>query len=128
LPLEAPVAVDGKATVGIFDPNYFVAFTFVKDHAVSLEGAPPGCTAIYQPPHELDDDTMNALAAIPPERHDLLKVAVRLANLIKIDCGASAPAAAQAVAAPPTARAAVLDFPHGTLTPSDLQVVRQFEI
>lgn len=125
LPLSQPVPVDGTATVEIFDPEYFVAFTFVKNHPVSLQGAPAGCKAIYQPPHELDANTMADLAAIPMDQHDLppdlLKVAVRLANLIKIDCPASAAPPAQATDAPPTPRLSPLDFPNGTLTPTDVQ-------
>jgi len=125
LPLKDPVPVDGTATVEIFDPEYFVAFTFVKNHPVSLQGAPAGCKAIYQPPHELDANTMADLAAIPMDQHDLppdlLKVAVRLANLIKINCPASAAPLAQATDAPPTPRLSPLDFPNGTLTPTDVQ-------
>ncbi len=125
LPLEDPVPVDGTATVEIFDPEYFVAFTFVKNHPVSLQGAPAGCTATYQPPHELDANTMADLAAIPMDQHDLppdlLKVAVRLANLVKVSCPASAAPLAQAAEAPPTPRLSPLDLPNGTLTPTDFQ-------
>jgi ABC-type uncharacterized transport system substrate-binding protein len=129
LPLENPVPVDGIATVEIFDPEYFVAFTFVKDHPVGLQAAPQGCTAAYQPPHEIDAETMNALAAIPMDQHDLppdlLKVAVRLANLVKINCEASGAAVAQAASGRPTQRLSPLDSPggaHGTLTPPDPQL------
>ena len=125
LPLKEPVPVDGTATVEIFDPEYFVAFTFVKDHPVSLQGAPAGCKATFQPPHDLDDETMAALAAIPVDQHDLppdlLKVSVRLANLVKVDCSESVAIVAQATGAPPTPRLSPLDFPHGTLTPSDFE-------
>ena len=124
LPLEQPVPVDGTATVEIFDPEYFVAFTFVKNHPVSLQGAPAGCTASYQPPHELDANTMADLAAIPMDQHDLppdlLKVAVRLANLVKIACPASAAPVAEAADAPPTPRLSPLDLPNSTLTPTDV--------
>jgi ABC-type uncharacterized transport system substrate-binding protein len=125
LPLKDPVPVDGTATVEIFDPEYFVAFTFVKNHPVSLQGAPAGCTATYQPPHELDAATMADLAAIPMDQHDLppdlLKVAVRLANLVKINCPASAAPVAQAADAAPEPRLSPRDLPSGTLTPTDFQ-------
>ncbi len=90
LPLKEPVAVHGTATVEIFDPEYFVAFTFVKDHPVALDSPPAGCSATYRPPHELDASTMNALAAIPMEQHDLppdlLSAAAALANVVLVKC------------------------------------------
>ena len=57
LPLKTPVAIHGKATLEVFDPEYFVAFTFPKKKAVTLSDAPPGCTAEYHPPqHARRDD------------------------------------------------------------------------
>jgi len=106
LPLKEPAAIDRSARVEIFDPEYFVAFTFVKHDPVSLEGAPAGCTAAYQPPHMLDASTMGALAAIPVEQHDLppslLNAAAALANVINVNCPTSAPVQpAEAQSAPP---------------------------
>jgi ABC-type uncharacterized transport system substrate-binding protein len=122
LPLKDPVAVDGTATVEVFDPEYFVAFTFVKSHPVSLEGAPPGCTATYQPPHELDAGTMSALAAIPLEQHDLppalLNAASALASVIQVNCPASAVTVAQAALTPPTPRLSPLDFSQAASAPA----------
>ena len=90
LPLKAPVAVTSQATLEVFDPDYFVAFTFPKNLPVTLDGAPAGCTAAYHPPHKLDAATMAKLAAIPIEQHDLPPeledAASALANLIRIDC------------------------------------------
>ena len=37
LPLKDPVPVDGTVAVEIFDPEYFVAFTFVEDNPVALQ-------------------------------------------------------------------------------------------
>jgi ABC-type uncharacterized transport system substrate-binding protein len=90
LPLKQPVAVHGTATIEIFDPEYFVAFSFIKDKPVALDGPPAGCSATYRAPHELDASTMNALAAIPMEQHDLppdlLNAASALASLITVKC------------------------------------------
>jgi len=90
LPLKAPVAVTSQATLEVFDPDYFVAFTFPDNLPVTLDGAPAGCTAVYDPPHELDAATMAKLAAIPIDQHDLPPeledAASALANLIRINC------------------------------------------
>lgn len=90
LPLAEPVIVDGIVKVEIFDPEYFVAITLVKDDAVSLDGAPPSCKTSYRPPQELDASTMAALAAIPIGQHDLpadlLDAASALSNLIRLTC------------------------------------------
>ncbi len=90
LPLKKPVAIHGKATLEVFDPEYFVAFTFPKHQAVTLTDAPAGCTAEYHPPHVLDTQTMAALSAIPADQHDLppelQDAAAGLANLISLEC------------------------------------------
>ena len=125
LPLKDPVPVDGKATVEIFDPEYFVAFTFLKDHPVSLVNAPAGCTASYQPPHMLDASTMSALAAIPVAQHDLppnlLNAAAALANVINVNCPGSAPAAvaqAQRALSPPVPALSPDDAAHTSSPPA----------
>jgi len=96
LPLQAPVRPTAKTTLEVFDPEYFVAFTFAKETPVRVVGAPSGCTAKYQPPHELDAKTMGLLASIPAEQHDLppalVSAAAGLAHLFRVSCaGAAAP-------------------------------------
>ena len=90
LPLKQPVAIHGKATLEVFDPEYFVAFTFPQHKAVTLTDAPPGCKAEYHPPHMLDAKTMSMLSAIPADQHDLPSelqdAAAGLANLIVLNC------------------------------------------
>jgi ABC-type uncharacterized transport system substrate-binding protein len=90
LPLKTPVAPGRNATLEVFDPEYFVAFDFVKDHTITLTGAPAACKAAYRPPHELDDATMAKLAAIPIDQHDLPQdladAASSLASLITVSC------------------------------------------
>ena len=90
LPLKKPVAIHGKATLEVFDPEYFVAFTFPEHKAVTLTDAPPGCKAAYHPPHMLDAKTMAKLSAVPVDQHDLppelQDAAAGLANLIALDC------------------------------------------
>ncbi len=90
LPLKTPIAPGPQATLEVFDPEYFVAFSFIKDHEITLTGAPANCKASVKPPHELDDATMAALAAIPVDQHDLPQeladAASSLSTLITIRC------------------------------------------
>jgi ABC-type uncharacterized transport system substrate-binding protein len=90
LPLKKPVAVGPKTTLEVFDPEYFVAFTFVEKDPVILDGAPKGCSAVYHPPHELDDQTMAILGSIPQDQRELppelADAAAGLANLAEIKC------------------------------------------
>jgi ABC-type uncharacterized transport system substrate-binding protein len=90
LPLKTPVAIKGRATLEVFDPEYFVAFTFLKDKPVVLKDAPAGCSASYRPPKPLDNATMAMLGAIPADQHDLPPeledAAAGLANLITLEC------------------------------------------
>lgn len=91
LPLEKPTKVHSRTTLEVFDPEYFVAFSFLGDHPVTLDGAPAGCSAAYKPPKELDADTMAMLGAIPADQPDLPQAlqdaAAGLANLIDVTCG-----------------------------------------
>ncbi len=149
LPLKKPVAIHGKATLEVFDPEYFVAFTFPQHQAVTLSDAPAGCKAEYHPPHMLDNATMAKLSAIPVDQHDLppelQDAAAGLANLIVLQCpgepggaavdpfeavmaggsgtaDAGAPAAPATPPTPPTPPAAPSSdlAAVGTLTPADI--------
>lgn len=90
LPLKAPTSVGPNTTLEVFDPEYFVAFNFVADKAITLNGAPPNCTASYTPPKELDEKSMSMLAAIPADQpnlpDDLADMAASLASVIAIQC------------------------------------------
>lgn len=90
LPLRQPVAIHGRASLEVFDPEYFVAFNFPQHQPVTMIDAPPGCTAQYHPPQMLDSKTMAELAAVPASQHDLppdlQNAAAALANLINLNC------------------------------------------
>ncbi len=90
LPLETPARVGPKTVLEVYDPEYFVAFTFVKKNPIALEHAPVGCRAEYHPPHPLDASVMMKLSEIPASQHDLppalRDAAVGLANLITVEC------------------------------------------
>jgi ABC-type uncharacterized transport system substrate-binding protein len=95
LPLKTPVVVNGKATLEIFDPEYFVAFSLVKDSPIVLDGAPAGCKTSIRLPGELDPATAAVLGAVPADERvlppDLRRAASVLANVITIACPPAAP-------------------------------------
>jgi ABC-type uncharacterized transport system substrate-binding protein len=90
LPLKTPVDVKGKTTLEVFDPEYFVAFNFVADNPITLDGAPAGCSASFRPPQELDARTMAMLATIPADQRilppSLRSAASALANQVTLTC------------------------------------------
>ncbi|MCR4282845.1 MAG: DUF1007 family protein, partial [Bauldia sp.] len=103
LPLATPAAVEAPAKLEVFDPEYFVAFTFTPEEPAKLDGAPAGCTTEFQPPGELDAQTMAVLGQIPIDQRtipdDLVQAASVLANVITIHC----PKPVAAAPAPPPA-------------------------
>lgn len=57
LPLEKPASAARAFTFQVYDPSYFVEFTFPDAAAVTLEGAPKGCSvSVVAPPPLLGDD------------------------------------------------------------------------
>lgn len=90
LPIAPPIAFDANTEVEVFDPEYFVAFTFPKTDAVNIHGKPYGCSAHYHPPKQLDAAMVAKLAAVPASQHDLppaLKdAAAGLAHIFKVTC------------------------------------------
>jgi ABC-type uncharacterized transport system substrate-binding protein len=92
LPLAQPATVASKMTLEVFDPEYFVAFTFPERGAVELADAPAQCSAVFHPPHVLDTKIMAQLATIPVEQRNLpaalQSAAVGLANLFTVECPA----------------------------------------
>jgi ABC-type uncharacterized transport system substrate-binding protein len=53
LPLKAPVS--GKTvTFEVYDPTYYVDFSFIEANPVTLSGAPAACTVTLKKPPQLD--------------------------------------------------------------------------
>ena len=92
LPLARPAAIAGKLVLEVFDPEYFVAFSFPKQGSALLVNAPAGCSVVFHPPRVLDMQIMAQLAAIPVEQRNLPRAlqdaAVGLANLFIVGCPA----------------------------------------
>jgi ABC-type uncharacterized transport system substrate-binding protein len=90
MPLKAPLRLDKNLKVEVFDPEYFVAYSFPDRGAVEIKGGAADCAAVYTPPKPLDAEMMAKLAAIPAEQHDLpsalADAAVGLAHIFTVDC------------------------------------------
>ena len=61
LPLKAPAA-NKLVTVEIYDPSYFVAFSLAEGDAVTLAGAPKGCSMTITRPKPLDSAQQQTLS------------------------------------------------------------------
>jgi ABC-type uncharacterized transport system substrate-binding protein len=91
LPLTQPVAPDKAGLqVDIYDPTYFVAYSFKQEGAIILTDAPASCQQIYHPPRELDFATLQRLAAIPADPQalpaELYAITQGLTHRIKVQC------------------------------------------
>lgn len=61
LPLKAP-ASSRVFALDVYDPSYFIAFTLADgDGAVTLKGAPQGCTVSFRRPKPIDDGMKKTL-------------------------------------------------------------------
>jgi len=94
LPLAKPLDLTGRAArIDIYDPTYFVAYSFEAKDAVVLERAPAQCESRYVKPKELDFETMQQLAAIPPDPdpsalpEELFAITRGLTHSITLRCG-----------------------------------------
>ena len=69
LPLANPVlaADHDVVVVDIYDPEYFVAFSFVENDPVQMANAPGGCGLTVDEPAELDDSYASILSLIPAD-------------------------------------------------------------
>ncbi|MCC2113084.1 MAG: DUF1007 family protein [Hyphomicrobiales bacterium] len=108
LPLKTSFKIKERFEFDVYDPTYYVAFTFAKKDPVHLEGAPADCRASVTPPQQLDDAMASTLAAIPSDvtelPEELMVVTRELSNRIIVECGEASAAAAEA---PKTATEAI---------------------
>ncbi|WP_280939347.1 DUF1007 family protein [Methylobrevis pamukkalensis] len=72
LPTKEPVEVRSLAAdLDVYDPTYYVAFTFVETDPVHLVDAPAGCVVDVRRPGALDPMTAASLAAIPADQREV---------------------------------------------------------
>jgi ABC-type uncharacterized transport system substrate-binding protein len=90
LPLATPTALGPTTTLEIYDPEYFVAFTFGKKDPITLHQPPAGCSAQIHAPRPLGAGMIAKLAAVPADQHDLppelQSAGLDLANVITVTC------------------------------------------
>ncbi len=92
LPIEAPMLVgDRQATLEIYDPTFFVDFTFAGPAPVAMAGAPAGCRLAVSRAGDLDPAVAAKLADIPADVReipgDLYAVTSANANRATVTCG-----------------------------------------
>ena len=87
LPFKTPVKVQ-DLQVEIYDPSYFVDFSFEKDNAVALVGAPAGCKMTVARPEEMDPATAAKLFQMAPDQKlDPTEfLGAQFANRITVKC------------------------------------------
>lgn len=72
LPLEAPYEIRSlPVDLDVYDPTLYVAFRFVADDPLVLDGAHADCKVEVRRPEELDPMTATALAAIPADQREI---------------------------------------------------------
>lgn len=90
LPLTEPAPVAGGVSLEVYDPEYFVAFSFDDVQPAAVVDAPAGCEAVYHPPAEIDPATAAILATIPADQRELPPelaiLTTDLANAIRVTC------------------------------------------
>ena len=67
LPLAAPIAALPAFSFAVFDPTYYVAFTFDKGEAAQIMGAPSGCGISLDRPSQLSAKDQEALSRAASE-------------------------------------------------------------
>ena len=67
LPLKTPMKAQ-DVQIEISDPSYFVDFSFEKDNAVALVGAPAGCKLTVARPEEMDPAMAAKLFQMAPDQ------------------------------------------------------------
>lgn len=91
LPIEMPLLVgDRKAVLEVYDPTFFVDFSFPEDQAVTLAGSPGACSLRIERAGGFDPKVASRLAEIPADIReipdDLLDVTSGNANRATVSC------------------------------------------
>ncbi len=94
LPVVAKLDASAEVTLDVYDPSFFVDFSFAKEKAATVivkqggEAAP--CKVAMKAAEALDDETMGLLAQIPANQReipeDLMKMTSTMANQVLLTC------------------------------------------
>jgi ABC-type uncharacterized transport system substrate-binding protein len=87
LPLKTPVKAQ-DLVIEVYDPSYFVDFSFEKDNPVGLVGAPAGCKLTVARPEEMDQATAAKLFQMSPDQKldPSQYLGAQFANRILVKC------------------------------------------
>ena len=87
---KAKVDARKEVVLDVYDPSFFVDFSFASDKPISLTNAGAGCSFAVKQAEALDDDTMGLLAQIPADQRelpdDLMRMTVTMANQVFLTC------------------------------------------
>jgi ABC-type uncharacterized transport system substrate-binding protein len=86
LPLKVPMKAQ-SLELEVFDPAYFVDFSFAEKDAVALKGAPAACQASVGKPQEMTKELADRLSKIGPnEQIPENTFGAQFANKILVKC------------------------------------------
>jgi ABC-type uncharacterized transport system substrate-binding protein len=86
LPLKTPVDAKKPFSFQVYDPTYFVSFSFDKE-PVPLKGAPPGCsTSTIDPNPLVADDTQKLSEAFFSNMSPGADFGIKLASRVVVAC------------------------------------------
>jgi len=87
LPLKHPVDAKKPFSFQVYDPTYFVSFSFEKTAPVKLDDAPPGCSTSTLDPNPLVADDVKKLSeAAFTNMSPGVDVGIKLATRVVVAC------------------------------------------
>lgn len=94
LPLVARLEATSEITLDVYDPSFFVDFSFAQKDAaeviIAQGGTPVACKVELKAAEALDDETMGLLAEIPADQRELpeelLQLTSTMANQVLMTC------------------------------------------
>lgn len=94
LPLIAKLEATSEITLDVYDPSFFVDFSFAQKDAadviIAQGGAPVACKMELKAAEALDDETMGLLAEIPADQRELpeelMQLTSTMANQVLMTC------------------------------------------
>ena len=89
LPVVANLPTDKPLRLDVYDPSFFVDFSFAKESPAKLVNGPSNCAITLKKPKPLEDDVMDVLALIPADGQvpdELMKMTQTLANQVILTC------------------------------------------
>lgn len=94
LPLVAKLEATSEITLDVYDPSFFVDFSFAQKDAadviIAQGGDPVACRVKLKNAEALDDETMGLLAQIPADQRELpeelMQMTSTMANQVLMTC------------------------------------------